>query len=372
MIGEYILMHKNKEVAILTIELVEYGKKDLRLHVDQILDAFYLPFGTKAATGADIDQLMTLWYNERSSSFGRPNHAYIFEEYGIDDCLDLLSISHMCSLTDCYWFKSVRSRAKWNDVSFYRKGFDESIGQALFHCRRNSAVNDFNSPDLTTDGALPKTWMKNADGKFVLLKGSKLSTAASCYEVLADLIFTDLGIDHIPYHLEQIGKITASACECIISSDKEELVPIECLMRDANCIGQANFLPTIRHLGFGKELDEMIFGDCIIGNRDRHARNYCIVIDSDTQEIKRFATLFDHGDSVWHQSHGHIYYPPTGASFNKTIPMLPKELLRQAERIDVGRVAAAVQDMPISDLLKGLIVEQLEDRITKILAFANR
>jgi hypothetical protein len=48
--------------------------------------------------------------------------------------------------------------------------------------------------------------------------------------------------------------------------------------------------------------------------------------------------------------------------------MLPKELLRRVERIDVGRVAAAAQDMPISDLLNGLIVEQLEDSIKKISA----
>jgi hypothetical protein len=87
------------------------------------------------------------------------------------------------------------------EVSFHKNGLSSNLNERLFY-GRDVAINNYDYPDITTDGALPKTWRQEADGKFVLLKGYEKSCIEACYEVIADAIFTELGISHIPYRLD--------------------------------------------------------------------------------------------------------------------------------------------------------------------------
>ena len=143
-------------------------------------------------------------------------------------------------------------------------------------------------------------------------------------------------------------------------------------MRDYDCVGQPNFLPILRDMGFGNKIDMMILGDCVIGNLDRHARNYGVIIDSDTQQIKRFSPLFDQGGCYLVNNHGFLTYPPTGVTFNETIPTIPKEVLRKVERVDMARIEEAIKDLPLDEEHKRNVVECLKKRIESILAFTNR
>ena len=359
-------MHKDKKVALVTV-----APSTGMLHVQTIIDSFYLPYGVKSANIDDIDHLLTLWYDSRCCLMGRSNYESVLAELGISSHAEMLRFSHMCSLTDCYWFKRANENIKWNDVSFHRNGFSSNLNEVLFYGSRID-INNYDSPDITTDGALPKTWRRERDGKFVLLKGYDKSDIEACYEIIANTVFTDLGIEHIPYWLETSNGITSSVCECIIKSDEEELVPAENLMRDYDCVGQPNFLPILREWGFCDEIDKMILGDCVIGNLDRHARNYGAIIDSETQQIKRFSPLYDQGGCYLSSNHGFLTYPPTGASFNKTIPTIPKELLRTVENISMTNIIRTLNNLPLEESHKSNIIDCLNKRIKAILAFCER
>lgn len=51
-------------------------------------------------------------------------------------------------------------------------------------------------------------------------------------------------------------------------------------------------------LGFKKELNQMIVFDILIGNTDRHEKNFGIIRDAETLEILKFAPLFDSGSCL--------------------------------------------------------------------------
>ena len=363
--NKFLLMHKDREIAL--VELTANGT----LYAPQIINPFYLPYGAKNSNNCDIHNLLTLWLEYRCSLSGRSNYFEIWDKLGISSHAEMIQFSHMCSVTDCYWFKLIDENIQWEDVSFHRNGFSSNLNDRLFY-GRDVVINNYNSPDITTDGALPKTWRRESDGKFALLKGYDKSSIESCYEVIADAVFTELGIDHVPYRLDISEGIVSSACDCIIESDAEELVPAENLMRDYDCVGQPNFLPILRDMGFDNEINMMILGDCVIGNLDRHARNYGVIIDSETQQIKRFSPLFDQGGCYLSSNHGFLVYPPTGVTFNKTIPLLSKRILRKVEDIDMKKIADVIMELPLEDGHKNDIVDCLIRRIELILAFCNR
>ena len=363
---EFLLMHKDHEVATLTI-----NTSNNSLHILNIINALHLPYGAKTTNIDSLHNLLTLWNECRCTLMGRSNYAAVLDKLGISSHAEMIQFSHMCSVTDCYWFKRVGEDITWNGVSFHRNGFSSNLNERLFY-GQDIPINNYNSPDITTDGALPKTWRRENNGRFVLFKGHDKSNIDACYEVIADAVFTELGIDHIPYYLDSSRGITSSACECIIESDEEELVPAENIMRDYDCVGQPNFLPILREMGFGNEIDMMILGDCVIGNLDRHARNYGVIIDSETQQIERFSPLFDQGGCYLSSNHGFLTYPPTGLSFNKTIPTITKEVLRMVERIDMRRVEEVINGLPLENEHKTHIIDCLGRRIEQIANFANK
>lgn len=361
--NKFHLMHKNDIVGTVTIQKDEYNKG--YLHIENIIDSTILPIGTRDKE-EDIDKQVTAWNDSRSIPLGRPNYLDFLNDIGANNNSELIPYCFMCSLTDCYWFKPDNSDIKWEDVNFYQNGFSSNLYKRLFFNDKNEPINNLNSPDITCDGALPKMWQEE-NGHFVLIKGKTSGFPMdACYEVIADFIFGEIQAEHVYYELREIDNQIYSACECFIHSDDEEFVPIENLMSDCRCYSQADFLPILVELGFKEAIDKMILGDAILGNIDRHARNYGVIIDSNTQQIKRFAPLFDHNICALINNHGMLTYQPTKQSFNKTLPMLGTETLTLAKNIDMNTLNALVRSLPIEPNLQDRMFNQLQSRISKI------
>ena len=142
-------------------------------------------------------------------------------------------------------------------------------------------------------------------------------------------------------------------------------------MSDYGYTYQTEIIPRLIEMGFKNEIDKMMLGDAILGNLDRHARNYGVIIDSDTQEIKRFAPLFDHNICCLLNNHGFLIYQPTRETFNKTIPKINSDVLSLAENIDLNTVRSIVNSLPLDDNLKIRMINQLESRIEKIIELSR-
>ena len=366
--NKFHLMHKNDIVANLTIKNDIQGKG--YLHVIEVLNKEILPIGTRN-TQIDLDQQITGWNDSRCIPLGRPRYSDILEKFKVSTNSELLPYCYMCSLTDCYWFKPENSTVTWEDVNFHQNRFSSNLYKHLFYGELDEPINHLNSADITTDGALPKMW-QDVNNSFVLIKGKLNGNPIdACYEIIADAIFNDLQIEHVSYELIEIDGQIYSACECFICSDQEEFVPIDNLMSDYGYTYQTEIIPRLIEMGFKNEIDKMMLGDAILGNLDRHARNYGVIIDSDTQETKRFAPLFDHNICCLLNNHGFLIYQPTRETFNKTIPKINSDVLSLAENIDLNTVRSIVNSLPLDDNLKIRMINQLESRIEKIIELSR-
>jgi len=105
-------------------------------------------------------------------------------------------------------------------------------------------------------------------------------------------------------------------------------------------------------------------GDYLIGNTDRHQLNYGVIVDSEAQTIKRFAPLFDHGNSYLFGDIGFIDYLPTGRSFNKSIQFLEETTLALSEKINICTIKHAMDETMLTPDEKaticGIIVKRLD------------
>ena len=189
---------------------------------------------------------------------------------------------------------------------------------------------------------------------------------------MADIICDELQFEHVKYNIVNRDENIYSSCECFIYSDNEEFVPIANLMRDYGCPTQKDIMPILLNMGFKNEIDRMMLIDVIIGNLDRHSRNYGLIVVPETKEIKRFAPLFDHGNSYMINNHGFLNYPPTGMDFNHTIREMDLNTLRLANKINLERVNDEIKRLPLEDDLKQRIKTELSGRIEKIIRFSEK
>jgi hypothetical protein len=372
--NEFILMHKNTPVASISIIPNPMNKNLPELKGNAVFNNNMLPYGVKHYGGDmdDFDWLLNEWHDGRCIPLGRPNYDLLMAQHNILSNANLLSLSYMCSLTDVYWFKMPNQTISWEDVNFHQNGFSSNLYKHLFYGDNGEPLNHWNSPDVTTDGAMKKMWRQD-NGQFVLYKGHDGDIPIeACYEVIANSIFDDLRIDHAPYWLVEDNGSILSACPCFIDSDQEEFVPAVNLIRNFRCRNQPELLELMRDWGFGESVDSMEFGDSLIGNIDRHARNYGVIIDADTHAIKRLAPLFDHGGSYLMNNHGHALYPPTDKTFNKTIQSMSAHALSLINYIDRKKTLQVINDLPIAETTKQTMSFNFNNRCDKIEKFIER
>jgi hypothetical protein len=336
--NDYILMHKNDQVAI--VELNNNGIK-----VNDISRQDLMPFGVVETDNCDIHEQLTAWNGNRCIPIGRPNYKSITEKYNINKTTDWIAKSYMCSLTDCYWFKSSDSIATWEDVNFHQNGFSSNLYRALFFNDDGTIINNFNSPDITTDGAEPKMWAEKDDGFYLLKHSIGKKPITVCKEYIASKLFEKLGVNCVDYKIAQVDDFICCESKCFVESDNEEFVTADDLMRDYGYTMQ-NVGDLMYKLGFEKEFNEMIVCDYLSGNSDRHSRNFGVLIDSDTRQIKSFAPLFDHGETYMFENIDSLDYYVGETTFGKAIETVSSKYLSIVGNINEADVANILNSVP--------------------------
>jgi len=179
----------------------------------------YAPYGLIQQGGIDIFRLNDWWQN-RSIPASRKNLTLLLEKYNISNKFELIKRSYGLSLSDQYWIKPENLYIEWKQVNFFDNEFSDDIGKILFESYHSKNIQ-FNSPDNTSDGNLPKAW-KIIDNKRVLLKkGSEPFFQEPFNEVIASLIAEKLNIPHTQTKLMNNGGEFYSVSEDFINSDSE-------------------------------------------------------------------------------------------------------------------------------------------------------
>lgn len=308
-----ILMHRDYPVA--DVDMIA-GQP----YLNRVFIPERMPIGTLDERKFLAEKKLQNWYRGRAIPRERQNLSKIERALGqkVDEAL-VKSLG--VSLTDCYWLRPEKlSFLSWKDVNYHSNGFSEQLSNVILY-NGNNYVTDFRLPDLTTDGILIKTWT-SLNGIPHLVKfgkvrdNDKAKNLLSANEVVAYAIAKEMNIKCVPYFPVRINNTSeiVCACPCFVNDERNEFVNANQIKIEKKTIGGYGLYSELKKMGLGEDVDNMILFDHIIHNIDRHERNFGVIRDAETLEIKCFAPLFDSGSSFRYN------YAPNLSENNETKP----------------------------------------------------
>jgi hypothetical protein len=307
--NKYLLKHKDIIVAGLLTDT--YG------NIAQITDIYnkqHLPVGSLKEDGALNNNFLPDWWNKRGIPGERQNLHEVLDIVNAENKNELLIRSSGLSLTDHYWIIPEKKNISWEEVNFYKNDFSRDIGNLFFKRGRKKAEYDFITPDVSSDGMLPKWWDIASNGKRILFKGGSEPYFQEPFnEIFVSLICEKLDINHVKYHLEKEGNFYYSVCENMTDENTELIYAskiYDTLGREINDDRYTHYVKCCDNLGIKNikdNLDKMIALDYIIANTDRHWNNFGLLRDSNTLAYKYVAPIFDSGTSLWNNKNILVY-----------------------------------------------------------------
>lgn len=229
----------------------------------------------------------------------------------VDEILKTLRLSHndtkgiidVCkglSLNDSYWIVPDGFDGKFADYNLYQNRFSEMLALVAYTGAGQSREAFTTSPELTTNGMLPKAWRFIENDGIYLYKGGSSgasNTGREPYcEYYASQIAETMRLNAVHYDLENWKGITASKCALFTDVDTS-YIPIGRLVKAG---GIQKCLEYYDALGpeYGEQLRSMLVFDALIYNEDRHFGNFGLLRDNHTGKIKAPAPIFDNGLSL--------------------------------------------------------------------------
>ena len=229
----------------------------------------------------------------------------------VDEILKTLGLSHndtkgiidVCkglSLNDSYWIVPEDFDGTFAQFNLYENRFSEMLALVAYTGAGQSKQAFTTSPELTTNGMLPKAWRFVENDGIYLYKGgtsgaSNAGREPYC-EYYASQIAETMQLNAVHYDLENWKGITASKCALFTNVDVS-YIPIGRLVRTG---GIQKCLDYYDELGteFGEQLRSMLVFDALIYNEDRHFGNFGILRDNHSGKIVAPAPIFDNGLSL--------------------------------------------------------------------------
>ena len=226
----------------------------------------------------------------------RANLEYFLSAVNIelDDYKAILDYSKGLSLIDAYWI-AMDDGLRYEDFNLFDNEINKELALSVFNGTKSN-VNKVLSPEFTTNGAIPKCWIKKDDG-YYLYKSSTAylgfaNTGNEPYsEYYACQLLKALNIPHIDYDLEMYRDELVSVCKIFTSKDIA-YVPIH-LVANIDDLDKA-YNWCLEH-NLEEAFGDMILFDALIYNHDRHLGNFGVIKDNHTGDILGMAPIFDSG-----------------------------------------------------------------------------
>ena len=258
--------------------------------------------GKKKLLPLDLEEIsekgITSWVRHRSIPRNRAYADNILSSMGLsyNRPFDILRVSKGLSLNDCYWVTEEGFEGGFEKYNLYDNRFSRVLGEIAFTGYGSSNGIISSSPELTTNGMLPKCWRRE-NGVIRLGTSGASNTGNEPYsEFYASQIAEILQINAIPYNLSKWKGVLCSTCE-LFTSKELSFYPIGKIVRQGGMKAVRSFYESLGE-EFVKALDDMMILDAILLNTDRHFGNFGVLVDSQTNQIVAPAPLFDHGLSL--------------------------------------------------------------------------
>lgn len=234
------------------------------------------------------------------------NRTFVYEvlkslNLEIYDTKGIIDVCKGLSLNDCYWVVPENFDGMFSDYNLYQNRFSEILSLVAYTGVNNSSHKGLTtSPELTTNGMLPKAWRALKDGIYLYKGGTSgfANTGNEPYsEYYASQIAQIMGINHVSYDLEKWKGILASKCK-IFTDINTAYVPIGVI---DNINNLQDVMVYYEHMGeeYINALSDMLVFDAVIYNEDRHFGNFGLLRENHSGKFIAPAPIFDNGVSLF-------------------------------------------------------------------------
>ena len=288
------------DTDMLAFDLSEQGIEGLKVKILWINDAkeHLLPLEMERT-----DAGVLKWLQKRVIPKNRAYVAEILKTFGlsINDTKGIIDICKGLSLNDSYWVVPRDFTGTFAQYNLYENRFSEILSLVAYTGIGQSDAAFTTSPELTTNGMLPKAWRFIPGEGIYLYKGGTFGAANTgnepYSEYYASQVAQAMGLNAVTYELENWKGITASRCKLFTDIDTA-YIPIGRIVREG---GLKACLDYYKELGEGpyEQIKSMLVFDAVIYNEDRHFRNFGVLRDNHSGEIIGAAPVFDNGLSLF-------------------------------------------------------------------------
>ena len=276
--------------------------------INDIIDIRYAPLSIYNANNDKSKSLLketNNWFKNRGIPLWRKELTQLMQKMNIESPTELLDKAHGLSLSDQYWIKNINSDLKWEDINFFDHDFNSAnFLEVSLSPRSSNKQPEIHSPNNTTDGMLPKSWIIE-NGKRVLVKRTfEPSNQEPFNEWLASEISKRLGFDYCDYRLDIINNKLVSKCDNFLNKNQEIITAnnvFETKKKSNNVNDFNHYIQILEEHGIKdarQNLENMIVLDYLIMNYDRHMKNFGIIRNVQTLKWEKTTPLFDNGQSM--------------------------------------------------------------------------
>ena len=247
------------------------------------------------------------WLRRRVIPKNRTFVEEILHSLGLqpNDTLGIIDVCKGLSLNDSFWVVPRDFAGSFSEFNLYENPFSEVLSIVAYTGYGSTDKAFHTSPELTTDGMLPKAWRKKEDGIF-LYKGGSSGAANAGNEPYSEYYSSQIAhameINAIPYGLERWRGILASTCKLFTDIDTS-YVSMARIMENVSLKKTLDFAAS-QGEDFIEHLHSMLIFDALIRNEDRHFGNFGVLRDNRSGDIISPAPLFDHGLGLFSQAFG--------------------------------------------------------------------
>ena len=249
------------------------------------------------------DEGLVKWLQRRVIPKNRAYVAEILKTFGlsVNDTKGIIDVCKGLSLNDSYWVVPQGFAGTFAQYNLYENRFSEILSLVAYTGIGQSDAAFTTSPELTTNGMLPKAWRFIEGEGIYLYKGGTFGAANTgnepYSEFYASQVAQAMGLDAVAYELENWKGILASRCKLFTDIDTS-YIPIGRIVREG---GLKACLEYYRQLGpeAYEQVRSMLVFDAVIYNEDRHFGNFGVLRDNHTGKVTGAAPVFDNGMSLF-------------------------------------------------------------------------
>ena len=288
------------DTDLLSFSLSEQGIEGLKAQIHSIdeEDRALFPLDLELA-----DDGLVKWLQRRVIPKNRAYVAEILKTYGlsVNDTKGIIDVCKGLSLNDSYWVVPQGFTGTFAQYNLYENRFSEILSLVAYTGIGQSDAAFTTSPELTTNGMLPKAWRFIEGEGIYLYKGGTFGAANTgnepYSEFYASQVAQAMGLDAVAYELENWKGILASRCK-LFTDINTAYIPIGRIVREG---GLKACLEYYRQLGpeAYEQIKSMLVFDAVIYNEDRHFGNFGVLRDNHTGKVTGAAPVFDNGMSLF-------------------------------------------------------------------------